>query len=88
MDTSGKTVKRMLEEFSRSRKYLTPGVIMVVHPFGYDLKTNLMSIYYLLKGGLTKKKKRESYHFFNGQKDKKGLNYICSNCKIRGDNPL
>lgn len=54
MDTSGKTVKRMLEEFSRSGKHLTPGVIMVLHPFGSDLKTNPHAHILLTEGGLTK----------------------------------
>ena len=72
MDTSGKTVKRMLEEFSRSRKYLTPGVIKVVHPFGSDLKTNLLSMYYLLKGGLTKKKKKGKLPLFQWAERQEG----------------
>lgn len=54
MDTSGKTVKRILEEFSRSGKHLTPGVIMVLHPFGSDLKTNPHAHILLTEGGLTK----------------------------------
>ena len=54
MDTAGKTVKRMLWEFSRSGKSLIPGVIMVLHPYGSDLKTNPHVHMLVTEGGLTK----------------------------------
>ena len=40
MDTAGKTIKRALCQQNKKKLKITPGLILVIHPFGDDLKLN------------------------------------------------
>lgn len=53
LDTAGKVMKEIVQKFNPKRKKAQPGIIMVLHPFGRDLKTNMHVHMLMTEGGLT-----------------------------------
>ena len=53
LDTAGKVMKEIVEKFNRQKKKAEPGIIMVLHPFGRDLKTNMHVHMLMTEGGIT-----------------------------------
>jgi len=53
MDTAAKTMKDIVKNFNSKRVKAEPGIIMVLHPFGKDLKTNMHVHMLITEGGLT-----------------------------------
>lgn len=55
LDTASKVMKEIVSEYNGKNKEAEPGIIMVLHPFGRDLKTNMHVHMLMTEGGLTKK---------------------------------
>lgn len=53
LDTAGDVMKEIVQKFNPKRKKAQPGIIMVLHPFGRDLKTNMHVHMLMTEGGLT-----------------------------------
>ena len=53
LDTAAKVMKEIVSKFNTKRKKAEPGLIMVLHPFGKDLKTNMHVHMLMTEGGLT-----------------------------------
>ena len=53
LDTAAKVMKEIVRNFNNKRKKVEPGLIMVLHPFGGDLKTNMHVHMLMTEGGLT-----------------------------------
>jgi len=54
LETASKVMKAMVSEHNGKNKEAEPGIIMVLHPFGRDLKTNMHVHMLMTEGGLTK----------------------------------
>lgn len=54
LDTAAKVMKDIVRNFNKTKKKAEPGIIMVLHPFGRDLKTNMHVHMLMTEGGLTK----------------------------------
>ena len=54
LDTAAKVMKEIVAEYNGKNKKAEPGIIMVLHPFGRDLKTNMHVHMLMTEGGLTK----------------------------------
>lgn len=57
LDTASKTMKEIIEGHNQNKgrkKKAEPGMIMVLHPFGKDLKTNMHVHMLMTEGGMTK----------------------------------
>jgi len=54
LDTAAKVMKDIVRNYNKKRKKAEPGIIMVLHPFGRDLKTNMHVHMLMTEGGLTK----------------------------------
>lgn len=52
MDTAAKVMKDIVKNFNTKGKNAVPGMIMVLHPFGRDLKTNMHIHMLMTEGGL------------------------------------
>ena len=52
LDTAGDVMKEIVQKFNPKRKKAQPGIIMVLHPFGRDLKTNMHVHMLMTEGGL------------------------------------
>jgi hypothetical protein len=57
LDTAAKTMKDIVRNYNKKGKGAEPGIIMVLHPFGRDLKTNMHTHMLMTEGGLTKEGK-------------------------------
>lgn len=55
LDTASKVMKEIVSEHNGKNKEAEPGIIMVLHPFGRDLKTNIHVHMLMTEGGLTSK---------------------------------
>jgi hypothetical protein len=55
LETAAKVMKEIVLEYNGKNKEAEPGIIMVLHPFGRDLKTNMHVHMLMTEGGLTKK---------------------------------
>ena len=55
LDTASKVMKEIVSEHNGKNKEAEPGIIMVLHPFGRDLKTNMHVHMLMTEGGLTPK---------------------------------
>jgi len=55
IDTASKVMKEIVSEHNGKNKEAEPGIIMVLHPFGRDLKTNMHVHMLMTEGGLTPK---------------------------------
>jgi len=53
LDTAGEVMKEIVRKFNNRKKKAEPGIIMVLHPFGRDLKTNMHVHMLMTEGGLT-----------------------------------
>ena len=53
LETAGEVMKEIVREFNPQKKKAEPGIIMVLHPFGRDLKTNMHVHMLMTEGGLT-----------------------------------
>ena len=53
LDTAAKVMKEIVRDYNKSKKKADPGIIMVLHPFGRDLKTNMHVHMLMTEGGLT-----------------------------------
>jgi len=53
LDTAGKVMKEIVRKFNSKKKNIEPGIVMVLHPFGRDLKTNMHVHMLMTEGGLT-----------------------------------
>lgn len=53
LDTAAKVMKDIVRNFNSKRVKADPGIIMVLHPFGKDLKTNMHTHLLMTEGGLT-----------------------------------
>ena len=51
--TAGEVMKEIVRKFNSQKKKAEPGIIMVLHPFGRDLKTNMHVHMLMTEGGLT-----------------------------------
>lgn len=52
LDTAAKVMKDIVKNFNSKGKNAVPGMIMVLHPFGRDLKTNMHIHMLMTEGGL------------------------------------
>ena len=57
LDTAATVMKEIVKEYNGKDKKAEPGMIMVLHPFGRDLKTNMHVHMLMTEGGLTPKGK-------------------------------
>ncbi len=57
LDTAAKVMKDIVKKYNGKDKRAEPGIIMVLHPFGRDLKTNMHVHMLMTEGGLTPKGK-------------------------------
>ncbi|OPZ92142.1 MAG: putative transposase [Firmicutes bacterium ADurb.Bin419] len=57
IDTAAKVMKDIVKKYNGKDKRAEPGIIMVLHPFGRDLKTNMYVHMLMTEGGLTTKGK-------------------------------
>lgn len=57
LDTAAAVMKEIVKEYNGKDKKAEPGMIMVLHPFGRDLKTNMHVHMLMTEGGLTPKGK-------------------------------
>lgn len=57
LDTAAAVMKKIVKEYNGKDKKAEPGMIMVLHPFGRDLKTNMHVHMLMTEGGLTPKGK-------------------------------
>lgn len=57
LDTAARVMKEIVKEHNGKDKKAEPGMIMVLHPFGRDLKTNMHVHMLMTEGGLTPKGK-------------------------------
>jgi hypothetical protein len=57
LDTAAKVMKDIVKEHNGKDKKAEPGIIMVLHPFGRDLKTNMHVHMLMTEGGLSAKGK-------------------------------
>ena len=57
LDTAAAVMKEIVKEHNGKDKKAEPGMIMVLHPFGRDLKTNMHVHMLMTEGGLTPKGK-------------------------------
>lgn len=53
LDTAAKVMKDIVKEYNGKDKKAEPGIIMVLHPFGRDLKTNMHVHMLMTEGGLS-----------------------------------
>ena len=53
LDTAAKVMKDIVRNFNKTNQKAEPGIIMVLHPFGRDLKTNMHVHMLMTEGGLT-----------------------------------
>jgi len=53
LDMAAKVMKEIVRNFNSKRRKAEPGLIMVLHPFGRDLKTNMHVHMLMTEGGLT-----------------------------------
>jgi len=53
LDTAAKVMKDIVGNFNKTKHKADPGIIMVLHPFGRDLKTNMHVHMLMTEGGLT-----------------------------------
>jgi len=53
LDTAAKVMKDIVRNFNSTKLKADPGIIMVLHPFGRDLKTNMHVHMLMTEGGLT-----------------------------------
>jgi len=53
LDTAAKVMKDIVRDFNKTKQKADPGIIMVLHPFGRDLKTNMHVHMLMTEGGLT-----------------------------------
>ena len=53
LDTAAKVMKDIVKNFNNKKQKAEPGIIMVLHPFGRDLKTNMHVHMLMTEGGLT-----------------------------------
>jgi len=53
LDTAAKVMKEIVRDYNKSKQKADPGIIMVLHPFGRDLKTNMHVHMLMTEGGLT-----------------------------------
>jgi hypothetical protein len=51
LDTAASVMKEIVKEHNRKNKDAEPGMIVVPHPFGKDLKTNMHML--MAEGGMT-----------------------------------
>jgi len=56
MDTAGKTIKRVLYQQNKEKTKIIPGLILIIHPFGDDLKPNFHVHVLGTAGGLSNKR--------------------------------
>lgn len=54
LDTAAKVMKEIIKNYNKKKKAAEAGIIMVLHPFGRDLKTNMHVHMLITEGGLTK----------------------------------
>jgi hypothetical protein len=54
LDTASEVMKEIVNNFSKSNEDIVPGMILVLHPFGKDLKTNMHVHMLMTEGGLSK----------------------------------
>jgi hypothetical protein len=54
LETASKVMKAIVSGHNGKNKEVEPGIIMVLHPFGRDLKTNMHVHMLMTEGGLTK----------------------------------
>lgn len=54
LNTAAKVMKEIVREHNKKKKKAEPGIIMVLHQFGRDLKTNMHVHMLMTEGGLTK----------------------------------
>lgn len=52
LDTAAKVMKEMVRDFNSKKVKAEPGIVMVLHPFGRDLKTNMHVHMMMTEGGL------------------------------------
>jgi len=52
MDVAAGVMKEIVKKFNKDKKEIEPGIIMVLHPFGRDLKTNMHVHMLMTEGGL------------------------------------
>jgi len=53
LDTAAKVMKEIVKDYNKKKKKIEPGMIMVLHPFGKDLKTNMHVHMLMTEGGIT-----------------------------------
>ncbi|MDO9565224.1 MAG: transposase [Candidatus Desulfaltia sp.] len=53
LDIAAKVMKDIVKNFNKTNQKADPGIIMVLHPFGRDLKTNMHVHMLMTEGGLT-----------------------------------
>jgi len=53
MDVAAGVMKEIVKKFNKQKKEIEPGIIMVLHPFGRDLKTNMHVHMLMTEGGLS-----------------------------------
>ncbi len=53
LDTAASVMKEIVKEHNGKSKDVTPGMIIVLHPFGKDLKTNMHVHMLMTEGGMT-----------------------------------
>lgn len=54
LNTAAKVMKEIVGNYNKKNKKADPGMVMVLHPFGRDLKTNMHVHMLMTEGGLTK----------------------------------
>jgi len=54
LDTASKVMQEILNDSNKKKEKITSGLILVLHPFGKDLKTNMHVHMLMTEGGLTK----------------------------------
>lgn len=65
LDTAAKVMKDIVRDYNGKDKKAEPGIIMVLHPFGRDLKTNMHVHMLMTEGGLTPNGKWISMPYIN-----------------------
>jgi len=53
LDTAARVMKEIVKRYNSKNKEAEPGIIIVLHPFGKDLKTNMHVHMLMTEGGLT-----------------------------------
>ncbi|MDQ2086460.1 transposase [Herbivorax sp. ANBcel31] len=65
IDTAAKVMKDIVRDYNGKDKKAEPGIIMVLHPFGRDLKTNMHVHMLMTEGGLSPNGKWISMPYIN-----------------------